>query len=863
MKQTKLSLITTVFNEQNTIIKFLQSVFEQSKLPDEIIIVDGGSTDNTLSEISKFKFPKIENTPNIKILFKKGNRSIGRNEAIKNAKGEIILSSDAGNVLDKYWIENIIKPFNNKQVDVVAGYYKGVSKNIFQKSLIPYVLVMEDKINEKEFLPAARSMAFKKTIWKKAGGFDERLSHNEDYAFAHKLKAINAKIAFEKKAIVNWIPRKNLKEAFIMFFRFAFGDGESGILRDKVLLIFARCTFYLYLITLFFLIKSLLLLSLISIFSVAYILWSINKNYRYVKNPKAFIFLPILQIISDIAVLAGTGLGVIKSFFRIKYRTFFRDNLALLILLLIYIITMLSVITSGIPNQIHPFAYQMDEWHQFQSVRTVLKYGTPNVPGSANGTMLNFFISGVMLVPFYLTKIINPFAIKSAVDSLVEQEKLFILLRLFTLFFGSLTLIYIAKMAKVLKIKSTLAIFMFLFTPAWLVLSNFFKYDVALTFWITLSLYYLIKYSFIPNRRNFIIASFVSGMAFAVKVSALPLLPILVLAFFLFVRNFKKNYLDLLLGILTYLFISIFFGLPDIVFGGRNMNDYLFSNVVSGPLEMLKNHNLGYSLLNLTLVHKFPAIFGHMLYLLTIFSLFFILVFVVLDLVKKNYFGFKLKFFLILSFLLFCLSLVPLGITISANRVIVLLPFIVVLDTIVLGEILAVFKNKKLFVGILSLLFVILFSVQIFESYLWVRLKISNLPEQASSAWILRNIPKQSSIGLENIPIYQFEPDIVLKEFYNKQYHPNINNIYNYYVVDSNTKNLPKYIILSNVNYELKYLKKSSKNDLVKRIKNDNYSEVAYFPLIVPYYNYFDSYFYYPFAGLFAYPDGISIYEKK
>ncbi len=187
----KISFIATVFNEQGSIIRFLESIFNQSIPPDEIIVVDGGSTDDTLSEISKFKFPQRKNNPNIKILFKKGNRSLGRNEAIKNAKGDVILSSDAGCVLEKDWVKEILKPFKNKNTDVVAGYYKSVAKNSFQKSLIPYVLVMPDNINENDFLPATRSMAFKKSIWKKAGGFDEKLSHNEDYAFANKLKEIN------------------------------------------------------------------------------------------------------------------------------------------------------------------------------------------------------------------------------------------------------------------------------------------------------------------------------------------------------------------------------------------------------------------------------------------------------------------------------------------------------------------------------------------------------------------------------------------------------------------------------------------------------------------------------------------------
>jgi glycosyltransferase involved in cell wall biosynthesis len=861
MKQDKFSLIATVFNEEATIKKFIESVLSQSKLPDEIIIVDGGSKDKTISEIQKISL--ASNKLKIKIIVKRGNRSVGRNEAVKHANGNIILCTDAGNTLDKNWVREISKPFNDIKVDVVAGYYKGAPQNIFQKCLVPYVLVMKDKVDKNNFLPATRSMAFRKLIWKKAGGFDENLSHNEDYVFANKLKVLGARIVFAGRAIVYWSPQKNLREAFVMFLRFAFGDAEAGIIRDKVLLIYARYIFFAYLIIITFLIKSFLLYLLIPILFFLYILWSINKNYKYVSDPKGFVVLPTLQIVSDIAVLLGTSLGIVKGLAKTNYLAIIKNNFILVGLILVYIISMLIVINSGIPNSSHPFNYQMDEWHQFQAVRTVLTLGTPNVTGSANGTMFNFFISGVMLVPFYLLKIINPFSIKSAVDSLFEQQKIFILLRLFTLFFGTLALIYLAKIAKLLKINQGLTVSLFIFTPVWLVLSNFFKYDIALTFWVTLSLYYLISYSRSPSRRNFIISSFTCGMALAVKVSAIPLLPMLVFAFFLFGSNFKKNYVDLFLGIIVYLFATIFFGIPDVVFGGRNMNDYLFSNVVSGPSELIRNYNLGNSLLNLTFLHKLPEIFGHVLYLITIISIICIAVILIRAFLNRDYFQLKLKGFLFLSFILFCISLIPLRITISANRAVVLLPFVAILTALVFRELFSVFKNKKFLAGGLCILLIMLFSVQVFESYLWVQLKISNLPEQASSVWIIKNIPAHSSIGLENVPIYQFEPDYILKEFYDRQYHPASSTNYNYHIINSMTKNLPQYIILSNVNYELKYLKQSPKNDLVKRIKLNNYSEIAYFPLEIPYYKYFDNYYDYPFVGVFAYPDGISVYEKK
>jgi glycosyltransferase involved in cell wall biosynthesis len=313
----KISFITTVYNEGSTIKPLLQSLFAQSRFPEEIIIVDGGSTDDTISEISNFKFPVSDAKAKIKLIFKKGNRSVGRNKAINNASGEVIVCSDAGCVLDRDWIKNIIKPFSNPKIDVVAGYYEGKARTIFEKCLIPYVLVMPDKVNKSNFLPATRSIAFKKSIWKKVGGFPEEFSNNEDYVFAKKLKKINATIVFEEKAIVYWTPRSDFEDAFIMFYRFAKGDAESCIFRPKVSFIFLRYIAGMILLVTYVLLKSYFILNTVCIILSAYILWAIIKNYRYVKDLRAVFLLPLIQFTSDIAVILGTISGVI-SFYRLQ-----------------------------------------------------------------------------------------------------------------------------------------------------------------------------------------------------------------------------------------------------------------------------------------------------------------------------------------------------------------------------------------------------------------------------------------------------------------------------------------------------------------------------------------------------------------
>lgn len=306
-RKASIGFIATVFNEEKLIDPFLKSLQEQSIILNEIVIVDGFSKDNTYKKLLEFKefFPHKSTT--VKILRRKGNRSVGRNFAIKNCSSSIIAISDSGCVLDKNWIKEIVKPFKDGEVAVVAGFYKGEAKTTFQKALIPYVLVMPEKLNARNFLPATRSMAIRKKIFTSLKGFNESLSNNEDYAFAKRIEKNGIKIAVARKALVTWIPRANTNEAFIMFYRFALGDIESGIIRPKVLSIFARyCVLF-----------ALLLMGILGIVPLYYFLFALfmyclyilSKNKRYSRSLSMDYMFLYVQFLSDCAVLSGSLMG--------------------------------------------------------------------------------------------------------------------------------------------------------------------------------------------------------------------------------------------------------------------------------------------------------------------------------------------------------------------------------------------------------------------------------------------------------------------------------------------------------------------------------------------------------------------------
>jgi len=304
----KTSFIATVLDEEDVIDEFIYSLLHQSKKPDEIIIVDGGSKDKTVEKLKQHK--------KVTLIVKNGNRSVGRNEGIKKASGDIILISDAGCSLEKDWVKNITTPFHDTEIAVVSGYYKPITHNVFEKSLSTYTCVMPDRVNPENYLPSSRSIAFRKSSWQNVGGYPENLNTCEDLVFAKKMKKDGMKFVFIKNAIVFWPQRKNISEAFKQFYEYAKGDGAAHYFRSQTPLLFLR-----YIVA-FFLIFQALKTGLMGWWLIlfmsfaAYIFWSISKNYKYVRDRMALIYLPLLQFTSDIAVLLGMSSGIIVSLFK-------------------------------------------------------------------------------------------------------------------------------------------------------------------------------------------------------------------------------------------------------------------------------------------------------------------------------------------------------------------------------------------------------------------------------------------------------------------------------------------------------------------------------------------------------------------
>lgn len=293
MAKMKISLVTTVLNEAKTILPLLQSIEIQSRQPDEIVIVDAGSTDNTVQLIKAWqKQLRLK----ICLLHKSGNRAVGRNFAVSKAVGQGIAVTDAGCVLNKDWLKLITMPLINKKADAVAGFYRMTTNTLFTQCSAPFVGIMSHNLNKSDFLPSSRSIAFTKSAWAKAGGYPENLNYAEDLIFARKLKS---NLLFEPRAIVEWTPPRNLSEFFTAIKNYTRGNIQARYWPHLSKNYLVAIRYVLFPITLILL--------------PVYFLYTTVKFRHHLRHPLAPNLLFVLQLTADMAVITALLQGVYDS----------------------------------------------------------------------------------------------------------------------------------------------------------------------------------------------------------------------------------------------------------------------------------------------------------------------------------------------------------------------------------------------------------------------------------------------------------------------------------------------------------------------------------------------------------------------
>jgi glycosyltransferase involved in cell wall biosynthesis len=222
------SLVLTVLNEEKTLLVFLRSVHDQTDLPREIVVVDGGSTDGTLALLRGWVPPA---GVAVRVIERPGaNISQGRNLAISTATAERLLVTDGGTRLDSAWVRGLMDAFEGAQCpSVVSGFFRATGDTLVERAIAFTATPGIAEIDGATFLPSSRSVAFTRSAWRAAGGYPEWLDYCEDLVFDLRLKQSQPPFAFAPSAMVTWSARPTIRAFMLQYYRYARGDGKASL----------------------------------------------------------------------------------------------------------------------------------------------------------------------------------------------------------------------------------------------------------------------------------------------------------------------------------------------------------------------------------------------------------------------------------------------------------------------------------------------------------------------------------------------------------------------------------------------------------------------------------------------------------
>jgi len=221
------ALIATVYQEGSGIRRWLDAIAAQTAAPEEFVIVDGGSTDDTVAQIESHPWPA--GFPRPRVVVQRCNIAAGRNIAVRNCTVPVIVATDAGSLARPEWFQEMARPFGEDPgIAVVAGRSENVLRNAFQKQLSRYLGEVVT-ITSETAMPSSRCVAFRREAWEAVGGYPEWLTLTaEDALFNHNLRAAGLRFHYAPSAIVDWEVRPDLKRYLRMMYQYGYGSAEAG-----------------------------------------------------------------------------------------------------------------------------------------------------------------------------------------------------------------------------------------------------------------------------------------------------------------------------------------------------------------------------------------------------------------------------------------------------------------------------------------------------------------------------------------------------------------------------------------------------------------------------------------------------------